>query len=628
MLGLPVVARAADYQDAGQLQTELRRLVAEFPDACRLISIGQSRQGRDIVVLELGRGENLADRSAMAIVGGIDGDFPVTTAVAMGVARGLLSAGRDEPGWELLAGHTVYVVPRVNPDAVEAYFNKPLREQRLALRPWDDDRDGRIDEDGPEDLNGDGMITMMRVKIDGARVGTLEATHVPDPKEPRLLKKADRDKGETPVYALLVEGVDSDGDELYNEDGPGGVDVNRNFMHQYKEHDAGAGPHQISEPESKALIDFFWAHPRIATAVFYGRHDNVVDPPKGGGDARGGGARPPQAAAAAPRRGRGGGGRGGFVRPPSPKPPRGLHKDDVAIYKHMSERYKKLTGIKKVPSEASDGAVFGWAYAQYGIPSFACRVWTRPEPEKKKDEKPDAEEGAEDEPEDGGADAKEADKPSGADRPAGMRRGARSGRGGGGGKKEEGPADKDAAAWLKYSDEKRDGAGFVPWTSFPHPQLGAVEIGGFVPFFRTTPPAEMIEEISEKQLAFVLDLGGRFPNLAIVAPKVTALSDTVYQIETALVNDGYFPSGLGIAKENRRVRPAVVMLDVPLDRILGGTRVERIWSVPGSGGRNKLRWVVRGAAGSTVTIRLISEKYGNQQVDVTLASTPDQKEGS
>ena len=47
----------------------------------------------------------------------------------------------------------------MNPDAIEALFATPLMEQRMALRPVDDDRDGAVDEDGPEDLNGDGFIT-------------------------------------------------------------------------------------------------------------------------------------------------------------------------------------------------------------------------------------------------------------------------------------------------------------------------------------------------------------------------------------------------------------------------------------------------------------------------------------
>jgi len=363
----------AAYLNDSSLADALRKLAADHSDACRLSIFGTSRQGRDLWLLELGRGADREQRTALALVAGIDGDFPVGSAVALRVAEGLLSAGPDESGHKLLSEHTVYVLPRVNPDAIASYFATPRVEQRLALRPTDDDRDGAIDEDGPEDLNGDGVITMMRVKMEGRRIGDLQATHLPDPDDPRLLKKADRAKGETPIYAVLTEGIDNDGDEVWNEDGPGGVDLNGNFSQGYKEHQPGTGPYQVSEPESRALADFFLNHSRIALAVFYGRHDNVATAPKGG---KKGDAKKPEAPTT-PRR---------FSRP---KLLKGLHKDDIDLYKQVSKDYTEITSIKKTPVELPDGAAFAWVYAEYGIPTFACRVWTRPELEKPKDQEKD-----------------------------------------------------------------------------------------------------------------------------------------------------------------------------------------------------------------------------------------------
>ncbi len=628
---------AADYQNHEDMTESLLALTAEHRDACRLETYGTSRNGRELWVLRLGRGDGVAERSAMIVVAGIDGDFPVTSATALRAARAMLESDEDSTGRELLRNYKVYIIPRANPDAMEAYFQTPQLERRAALRAWDDDRDGLVDEDGPEDLNGDGLITMMRVPVVGRLRDKLEATHLPDPKEPRLLKKADRARGEKPIYAAFPEGIDDDGDEAYNEDGIGGVDINRNFLHGYKEHDPGNGPHQISEPESKALIDFFFEHPRIAIAVFYGRHDNVVEAPQA--ERPKGKAKPQES----PTR-RSGGGRGFFRMRERPKAPTTIHKDDAPIYTQISKAYRKITGIEKVPSEPHDGAVFGWAYAQYGIPSFACRVWTRPKT--KDDEKPG---GPDEKTEDGeggdasadGADDTDSPRKQRSDKGSDVERGEdrRARRGGGGGrgpkergkgkkKEDDGPANKEAAAWLKYSDEQRDGAGFVAWTPFDHPQLGRVEIGGFVPFFRTTPPIEEVDAIAEKQLAFLLDLGGRFPRISLEVPRVTRLSDTLYEVETALVNDGYFPSGLAIAKQNRRVRPIVVRLDVPRDRIVGGELVERVWSIPGSGGRHSLRWLVRGDPDSVVTVRATSRKYGNFSHDVKLTATVQEGGGS
>ena len=600
--------------DASSLADALRKLAADHGDACRLSTFGTSRQGRALWLLELGRGVDRDRRTALAVVAGIDGDFPVGSAVALRVAEGLLSAAPDKPGHKLLSEHTVYILPRVNPDAIESYFATPRVEQRLALRPTDDDRDGAIDEDGPEDLNGDGVITMMRVKLAGRRIGDLEATHVPDPEEPRLLKKADRAKGEVPVYALLSEGIDNDGDEVWNEDGPGGVDLNANFAHGYKEHQPAAGPYQVSEPESRALIDFFLEHPHVALAVFYGRHDNIAAAPKGG---KKDDAKKPEAPASGRR----------FSRP---KLLKGLHKDDIDLYKQVSKDYTEITAIKKTPAESSDGAAFAWVYAEYGIPAFACRVWMRPEPEKPKDEDKDSKDkGEADKKDETPAAGTEEKKPPGedgedppsepsADKAKGdMKGGKKKGKG----NDKEKSSNAEDIAWLKYSDESCEGAGFIEWSAFDHPQLGAVEIGGFVPFFRTTPTAEELDGLAEKQLRFVEYLGERFPNPQLAPVEVTELSETVYEIRTALLNDGYFPTGLGAATLNRHVRPIVITLDLPLERIAGGDRVTKIWSVPGSGGRRELRWVVQGEAGSVVTVKLTSEKYGDRSIDVTLAAT-------
>ncbi|HEY3245242.1 MAG TPA: hypothetical protein VGM03_18015, partial [Phycisphaerae bacterium] len=180
------------------------------------------------------------------------------------------------------------------------------------------------------------------------------------------------------------------------------------------------------------------------------------------------------------------------------------------------------------------------------------------------------------------------------------------------------PDDKEAAAWLAYSDNVRGGAGFIPWTAFQHPQLGAVEIGGFAPFFRTTPPEAELPPLIDRHLAFVLDLAGRFPAIEFMETKVKALAPGVFEIETLLVNSGYFPSATAMGVQNRRVRPAVVTLDLPLARIIGGERVQKIWQLVGSGGRKKFRWVVRGTAGESINVKVISEKLGDFSLAIAM----------
>ncbi|MCH7719725.1 MAG: hypothetical protein IH988_01875, partial [Planctomycetes bacterium] len=493
----------AQYENYNALAVRLQRLAQKHPDVCRLTSAGTSRGGRDLWALQLSTATSPGDAPAVLIAAGIDGTDVAGSAVAVQLAQRVIAAmANGAAPWN---GLTVHILPRMNPDPMESYFASPQWEQASALRPWDDDRDGVVDEDGPQDLNGDGWITMMRVRDP-------EATHLPDKDDVRLLKKADRAVGDVPIFKIYSEGLDDDGDEEINEDPFGGVDLNRNFMHRYEEHSPGAGPYQISEPESRALVDFVLSHPRIAVCMVYGPHDNLINTPSGD------------------------------KKDDTDRAPKGLTKDDVATYKEIGRIYGELTEVKSVPKRDSGGAFFAWSYAQFGVPTFATPVWTRPEPEKEESQesKKDSE-AASDETSDqsaAAADITESTKPepeSGEDDETPDDDSPESpdkGEGEGKGKKKD--KDKDVAAelkenraWLKYSDEQRDGDGFVDWQPFTHPTLGEVEIGGFVPFFRNTPPVDQLGDIVEKQWSFLGELAGRLPRIEFGEVEVEALSPTV-----------------------------------------------------------------------------------------------------
>jgi hypothetical protein len=627
--GCSTVARAevapagaqAKYRTHAQLSTAVDRLVADHPRACVAESIGTSREGRAIWALRLALGGEVEPdrRPAMLLAANIDGDHLLGSAVALEVAGRLLTlAGEgDEAAVTFLSEHTLYVVPRVNADAAERFFAETRWGRKRNLRPDDRDRDGAIDEDPPNDLNGDGLITMMRV------YDREKADLMPDSSEPRLDVEPDRDKGERAEYAMYVEGIDDDGDGEYNEDDVGGVDLNMNSMHGYREHADGAGPYQLSEPESLALLQYVLAHQNIAVVLTYGRHDNLSKPPNGKGTYPSGA-------------------------------PKNIDAKDVGLYTHVSDRFREITGLEKVPSDASEGAFHAWAYAQFGVPSFTTPLWTKPQPEGKKES---GGPGTDEPGAAGGEDGDDGDlTPSGIGdisqetldelRASAEARGfeisdemltqltprmvesfaKRSGikvrRVKGDKAAAAGKArNKEDAAWLAYSDEQREGSGFVDWQPFEHPQLGPVEIGGWVPYFKVNPPPEEIAAIAEKQAAFVLDLAGRFPRVSLAEPEITRLAAGLYEVKTALVNDGYLPTGTAMAVRNRRARPYVVRLSVDSEQVLTGRRVNKTWSVPGSGGRVSYRWIVQSPDGSELTITVYSEKFGQFKQTMWLRET-------
>ncbi len=565
LLGVALLAGIADaatardaaaeqpcYHTFQQLSGWTDRLVREHPGVCKAVSIGVSREGRGLIALELAiRSEIAPDRRpAILIVATIGGDHLVGGEVAMEIVDRLLdmTGAGDESAIEFLTDHALYVIPRVNPDAAESYFDDVASARRRNLRPDDADRDGLIDEDPPNDINGDGLVTMMRV------FDADDATLMPDPDEPRLDRKADRDMGERPLYKLVIEGVDDDGDGELNEDGVGGVDLNRNFMHGYEEHVDGTGPHQVSEPESLALLKYVLDHQNIAVVLTYGRHDNLSRTPDGKG----------KNAAGAPKN---------------------IDEKDVGAYRYIGNRFREMTGLEDAPRDSGDGAFFAWAYAQFGVPSFATPLWTGAQPGKNERDKE-------------GSPKQDGDRSDGGE-------------------------SGEEAAWLLYSDEQRDGEGFVDWTPFEHPELGTVEIGGWAPFFKTNPPADAIDGIAGKQLEFVLDLAVRLPDITLTEPEITKLASGLYRVKMALENNGFLPTGTAMAVRNRRARPHVVRLSVPVEQVISGRPVHKVWSIPGSGGRESLNWMVKAPDNSMLTVTVYSEKYGEFKVTFPLADNQD-----
>ncbi|MFQ5501163.1 MAG: M14 family metallopeptidase [Phycisphaerae bacterium] len=608
------------YSDAARLTDRLRTLVKRSPETARLSEIGRTREGREVWVLELARtGDRPPDeRTAILIVAGLDATHLVGTETAVELAKRLTAPppvskpttapagdiekkGSGETSTDILVEHTIYIVPRMNPDGAERFLGAIQEENDANTLPTDDDRDGVADDDPPDDLNGDGMITMMRV-------GDPEATHIADPDEPRLLRKADPAKGERPVFKVYAEGLDNDGDGEYNEDGIGGTILNRNFPHAYPELGAGAGRYHLSEPESLALARFVLDHPNIAAVLVYGLHDNMVKVP------------------------------GDKARDISGRGYRHLHPDDTPVYQHLSERFKELTDLKGAAEHDDAGAFFGWTYNQRGLPTIATTLWWMPEEKNPEDAKKDKKANSQtatqpaSQPTSSPSDETPTSQctTSATTKPTSTAPAESPGKKstpGGNGMKKKGKPGKDPLKidkqWLKYSDTKRGGAGFVDWTPFEHPTLGTVEIGGFVPGFRINPPADEVAGIAQKQLAFVKDLAERLPKPRVADCKVTRKSDAIFEIELSMTNDAYLPTALGMAKTARVGFPFVLRLDLPAEDILGGRRVHRINSLGGLGATDKVRWLVRGRAGQNLTISIYHKRFGTIQHTVRLEQSDE-----
>lgn len=317
----------------------LRLLAATEAESITLREFGRSREDRPLFVatVALGEAASRASRPRFLLVAGLHADQEAGTEVLASLPGALLERAKADPELAELLGRTALdIVPLANPDAWARQGRNRLADPRLTAVANDQDRDGYPDEDGPNDLNGDGVISWMRVP-------TALGEHRISPEDPRLMVKADVSKGEVATHRLLREGIDDDGDGEINEDGPGGVDLDRNWPHGFRETDAAAGPWAASEPETRALADYLLAQRSIGAVLVLGARDNLAKAPSV--DSKG-----------------------------DRVPPDGLLAEDLPFFESFAKHYRECTGATGGGPDSPDGAFHQWAYAQYGVPGFAGRA--------------------------------------------------------------------------------------------------------------------------------------------------------------------------------------------------------------------------------------------------------------
>lgn len=621
------------YHNAAELTASLQEAVKAHADISRLVEIGKSREGRPIWAVEIAnpRGTAVESRPALLIAANFEGDQVIGSEIALFIVDHLLNGYAANPEIrQRLDSSAVYVVPRVNPDGAELMFSPVKTGWKTNSAPFDDDNDGRIDEDGPEDLNNDGVITVMRVKDP-------RGDYMIHPDDPRLMKKADPQRGEAGAYRIYWEGIDNDRDGFINEDGPGGVDLNRNFQHKYPYYSPDAGRHMVSEPESRALMDYVIGHRNIAMILTFGESDNLITAVGRRGEL--GPASPIDLLAFAQqstaeartvgvfqispgfRRGFRGGGPGSEEAGPmgrgqqpaargqqARRPAETVNTEDIEYFRTISDRYRVLTGLRSAPAvRVPAGAFFEYGYYQFGVPSFSTPGWGLPAS-----------------PRGEGEGARILQRPAEAQPPAGVPAAARRGLGAapaGAAAAEPGRAagggefDLRLLRWMDA--EKIDG--FVPWTPFKHPTLGEVEIGGFRPYACSNPPAARIAELGKAHGDFVLYLTSLFAKVSIAETSVANLGGGLFRIKAEIANTGYLPTATAHGVVSRSVKPTMVQIDVAPERIVSGdAKTVFFQALAGSGRRQKYEWIVRGKPGETVNLKAVSQKGGSDSVAVTL----------
>lgn len=195
--------------------------------------------------------------------------------------------------------------------------------------------------------------------------------------------------------------------------------------------------------------------------------------------------------------------------------------------------------------------------------------------------------------------------------------------------------EEDDLKIMRWNDEEMDGAAFIGWQPFEHPQLGTVEIGGWhAKLYEDNAPLKYLQEICEKHSRWTLSNASLSPYLTMPHLKVEVQAENLYHIVAIVDNSGFLPTYTSErALERRDVRPIEAELSVPADaKIVAGERWQELGQLEGRsnkiwnwfGGntptdnRLKLEWVVRAPAGTTLNLVVKAQRAGTLRREIIL----------
>ncbi|MGI6642647.1 MAG: M14 family metallopeptidase [Bacillota bacterium] len=338
------------YHTNAEVRAFLEECLREYPRLCRLECIGRSYQDREILMLEITNRETGpgSDKPGVYADGNTHaGEVTGCEVILYSIKQLLEGYGKDPKITKLIDTRTFYFVPRITVDGSEYYLSTP-HMLRSSLHPWPgetDDKPGLY----PDDIDGNGKILSMRVKNPdgGWKVSS---------KDPRIMVRRRPDEmGEVGdiFYDVFTEGFIRDYDpDVTVKRAPGmyGLDFNRQYPANWAIHtrQPGSGDYPFSEPEMKAIGDFYLSHPNIVTSMSYHTSGGLI------------------------------------LRPFCDKKDSAFDRRDLEIYKAVGEVGNEITGYPLVSvfeeftrdqERPPVGSVLEWAYESLGILSLETELW-------------------------------------------------------------------------------------------------------------------------------------------------------------------------------------------------------------------------------------------------------------
>ncbi len=342
---ITVPLRFDRYNTYQEVVESVKALNKAYPSLTKAVLVGKSEEGREIWALEINNpvtGE-AKDKPGVYADGNIHGNEIQGGEVVLYLADYLLkNYGKIPNITKIVDRNAFYLIPVVNVDGRFHFMadGHTMNSSRSLRIPVDDDKDGLFDEDGYEDLDGDGNICRMRIKDPNGKYRT-------DPREPRLMVRVkEGEKGEWTI--LSYEGIDNDQDGKLNEDAEGYVDANRNWGFDWHPNyvEPGSGRFPFEGVGLRDIADYMKNRPNII--VVYAFHNFG----------------------------------GMYLRGPSNKDLGELIKEDIAVYDLLGKNaekivpgYKYLVSYKDLYPTTGDFTEF--THQVFGAYGFVAELYMR-----------------------------------------------------------------------------------------------------------------------------------------------------------------------------------------------------------------------------------------------------------